>query len=385
MLLLIGLLLTWGSYAQSDFKILYGPYLQMMGENEVTVMWVTNKEAVSWVEVAPDDQSHFYAEERPRFFQTNFGKKLVGKLHAIRVTGLKKGTSYRYRIYSKEVMEQTPYYVQYGKVAASNVYTKKPYRFTTLDKEKDHIIFKMVNDIHENSNVMASLLRTVREQNCDFVLFNGDMMNNMASEEQIFNGFMNEATNLFATEIPVFFARGNHETRGMFSTEYIHYFPTSTGQPYYAFQEGPAYFIVLDGGEDKPDTDIEYWELAAFDQYRADEVNWLKEVLRSEAFIRSPFKIVIMHVPPVNSSWHGPLEVKKHFLPLLNEAGIDLMLCGHLHTYQYVPAGKGDCNFPILINSNTHVVDVDITTTQLQLKVKDADQKLFKEFTFQRK
>ena len=125
--------------------------------------------------------------------------------------------------------------------------------------------------------------------------------------------------------------------------------------------------------------------MAAFDQYRADEVNWLKEVLRSEAFIRSPFKIVIMHVPPVNSSWHGPLEVKKHFLPLLNEAGIDLMLCGHLHTYQYVPAGKGDCNFPILINSNTHVVDVDITTTQLQLKVKDADQKLFKEFTFQRK
>lgn len=371
--------------AQSDFKVLYGPYLQMMGENEVTVMWVTNKEAVSWVELAPDDGSHFYAEERPQFFQTNFGKKVIGKLHSIRLTGLQKGTSYRYRIYSKEVMEQTPYYVQYGKVAASNVYTAKPYCFTTLDKAKEHISFKMINDIHGNNDVMAALLSDVKKEKDDFIFFNGDMVSNMVSEQQLFDGFMNQAVKIFATEMPFFFARGNHETRGMFSTEYIRYFPTSTGQPYYAFQEGPAFFIVLDGGEDKPDTDIEYWGLAAFDQYRENEINWLKEVVNSDAFKQSPFKIVVMHVPPVHSTWHGPLEVKKHFIPLLNKAGVDLMLCGHLHRYQFIPAGQEDCNFPILINSNKHVADVEVTTGKLQVVLKDTDQKVFKEFTFQRK
>lgn len=61
------------SFAQNDFKILYGPYLQMVGENEATIMWVTSGKALSWVELAPDDGSNFYAESRPKYFQTLFG------------------------------------------------------------------------------------------------------------------------------------------------------------------------------------------------------------------------------------------------------------------------------------------------------------------------
>ncbi|MDL2212811.1 metallophosphoesterase [Bacteroides sp. OttesenSCG-928-E20] len=352
-----------------DFKILCGPYLQGVTDNEVTVVWVTSKEAVSWVELAPDDGTHFYAEERPQFYQTNFGKKEIATLHKIRISGLQKATKYRYRIYSKEVTAKEHFYIGYGKTAATNVYSKKPLTFRTLDSSQPSMKFAMVNDIHENSELLEKLISRIKVNEQDFVLFNGDMVSNMFSEKQILDGFVNQAVRSFASEIPFFMARGNHETRGLFSTEYINYFPTPTGQPYYTFRQGPAFFIVLDGGEDKPDTDIEYHGLAHFDSYRENQTKWLAGVLQSEEFKQAPVKVVVMHVPPVRSTWHGPIQVKKHFIPLLNEAGIHLMLSAHTHKHFYVEAGNEDCNFPILINSNKDIVEFDITERQISFKV----------------
>ena len=141
----------------------------------------------------------------------------------------------------------------------------------------------------------------------------------------------------------------------------------------------------MDGGEDKPDSDIEYYGLSDFDRYRADQVAWLKETVASEAFRTAPFKVAVIHVPPVNSTWHGPLDVKKHFLPVLNDAGIDLMLCGHLHSYHYLPAGQTECNFPVLINSNDRAVEVEATTDALNLTVKDAKKQVVQELTLKAK
>lgn len=368
--------------AQEGFRIVCGPYLQNVSEKEATVMWITNRNAVSWVEIAPDDGMNFYAEARPQFYQTNFGKKLIGTVHAVRVTGLQKGTSYRYRIYSKEVIEETPYFVQYGKVAATDVYTRRPYRFTTLDYARPATSFAVVNDIHADHETFSALMETQKDKKLDFVVFNGDMLSNMSSEEQLIEGFLGQAVRLFAAETPVFYARGNHETRGLFSPQYIRYFPTSTGQPYYAFRQGPAFFIVLDGGEDKPDNDIEYHDLAAFDAYRAAEVDWLREVVNSEAFKEAPVKIAIMHVPPVGSTWHGPLEVKKHFMPILNKAGIRVMLCAHLHQYTYIAPGEEGNDFPILINSHKHILEIDVNGQDIRIQIKDTEGKIFKTFNF---
>ncbi|NDV58873.1 metallophosphoesterase family protein [Bacteroides sp. 519] len=374
LLLLLSLLYSAMLFAQ-DFKILHGPYLQGVTENEVTVVWVTNKEAVSWVELAPDDESHFYAEERQRFYQTNFGKKEIGTLHKIKISGLEKATRYRYRIYSKEVTAKEHYYIGYGKTVATNVYRQKPLTFRTLDTSQANMKFAVVNDIHENSELLEKLISQTNISEQDFVLFNGDMASNMFSEEQVLGGFVDQAVRSFARETPFFMARGNHETRGLFSTEYINYFPTSTGQPYYAFRQGPAFFIVLDGGEDKPDSDIEYHSLADFDNYRESQIKWLTDVLQSEDFKQAPVKVVVMHVPPIRSTWHGPIQIKKHFIPLLNKAGIHLMLSAHLHKHFYIEAGNDDCNFPVLINSNNHVAMFSIAKQEISIKVLSEDGK----------
>ena len=64
------------SYAQ-DIKIVHGPYLQNMKETEVTLAWETDRLSVGWVELAPDDDTHFYATERRKYFDTKVGIKKV--------------------------------------------------------------------------------------------------------------------------------------------------------------------------------------------------------------------------------------------------------------------------------------------------------------------
>ena len=132
---LLTFLFFWCGAIAQQIKITGGPYLQQMGEHEVTIVWATDRPAVSWVEIAPDDGRSFYASEHPQFYQTDMGRKVVDTLHRIHVTGLEKGTTYRYRIYSREVTKNEDYFVQYGATVASDVYTREPYKFTTFDNE----------------------------------------------------------------------------------------------------------------------------------------------------------------------------------------------------------------------------------------------------------
>ncbi|MCC8143712.1 MAG: metallophosphoesterase [Tannerellaceae bacterium] len=350
-------------------------------------MWVTNGEAFSWVEVAPDDGSHFYGEERPKYYQAEFGRKAVGRLHRITVKGLQPGIRYRYRIFSKEVMELTPYYVQYGKVASSTVYRVQPYSFTTLDKSKQELSFRVINDIHGDSELLATLAGDTKATGMDFIFFNGDMVSTMDSEEQLFTGFMNQAVADFATDIPLFLSRGNHEARGNFSSQFMNYFPTSTGTPYYMFTAGPVCCLVLDAGEDKPDSDIEYWGLADLDAYREEQAVFIKEAMEQPAYRNATFRIVIMHVPPLAgpTPWHGSRHLQEHFVPLLNQANVDVMLCAHTHRHMYYPAGTDICNFPILINANRDVMDVKASDNQLDIQIRDEKQKLVGNWSFKKK
>lgn len=46
--------------ATAQIKILYGPYLQNVKENEATIVWVADKPSIGWVELAPNDGTHYY-------------------------------------------------------------------------------------------------------------------------------------------------------------------------------------------------------------------------------------------------------------------------------------------------------------------------------------
>lgn len=368
-------------FGQEKIEIVCGPYLQNVTENEATIMWITNRNAVSWVELAPDDGSHFYAAERPRFYDHFAGHKQIGTLHRITLKGLDANTRYRYRIFSQEVLENSYGYTNFGKTASSRVFKAEPYEFKTPDPGAREVTFAVVNDIHEDAGLLNDLLRQTDLRKTDFIVFNGDMVNHIESEKQMLDGFLSQAVRSFASGRQFYFVRGNHETRGIFAREYVRYFKTPSEMPYYGFRYGPAYFVVLDAGEDKPDSDIQYFGLGAWDEYREEQAQWLKRIIETEQFKTAAFKIVLMHIPPAQNMWYGAVRAKELFVPLLNQAGVDLMISGHLHRYYYVP-DAAECDFPILINGRKQIAQVRITEKSMEILVKDTAGKVLETIKF---
>ncbi|MDR0430527.1 MAG: metallophosphoesterase [Tannerellaceae bacterium] len=367
LLIFLTFLCTGSIWAQEDIRITHGPYLQNMSDNEVTIVWLTNKNAVSWVELAPDDGTHFYLTERPKHFAAKNGVKSEGVVHTVKLTGLKPGTKYRYRVFSQEVTGRQDYHIFYGKVASSAVYRTAPLSFITNDHTKKDMTFTMINDIHGRSDMMKTLLEIAEPTKNDLVFFNGDMVSSMNNEQGLFDGFMDVGVETFAKEIPMYYCRGNHETRGPFATKFQDYFSPLNPELYFLVRQGPVCFVVLDCGEDKPDTDIEYSGITVYDEYRSREMNWLKEVLKQKEFTEAPFKVVICHMPPFGG-WHGEQEVLEKFVPLLNDAKVDIMLCGHLHRHIKKEADE-QVKFPVLANGNEAVIKGKITQDELILDI----------------
>ena len=82
------------------------------------------------------------------------------------------------------------------------------------------------------------------------------------------------------------------------ATEFQRYFSPKQPNIYYTFRQGPIFFVILDTGEDKPDNDIEYAGITDYDNYRTEQVNWLREVLQSKEYKEAPFKIIVGHMQP---------------------------------------------------------------------------------------
>ncbi|MDR2473555.1 MAG: metallophosphoesterase [Tannerella sp.] len=370
-LLIILLIASNNISAQERISITHGPYLQNVDTNEATVVWTTNVNAISWVEIAPDDGTHFYLIERPKIFSSENGVKSEDTVHAVKLRGLKPNTRYRYRIFSQEVTSRQGHFITYGRIASTTAYT--PNTFTTLNADATTLKFCMVNDIHGRSDVMVQMFKIVDPMKQDLVFFNGDMVSSFTNEDDVFNGFMDAGVKAFAQKIPMYYCRGNHETRGVFATSFQRYFSPLNPELYFIVRHGPVCFLVLDCGEDKPDSDIEYSGITDYDYYRTLEAEWLRTAVKDKRFTEAQFKIVICHMPPARD-WHGEAEILDKFVPILNDADVDVMLCGHLHrTINRAPTDN--IKFPVLINSNNSVLSGIVENGKLTLDIFDLEGK----------
>lgn len=373
------LLVSHGAGAKG-FDIVYGPWIQNVTETEFTVMWTTEGKSLSWVEVAPDDGTPFEAAVRPRFYQTSAGKRYTGTFHKVRIDGLEPGSSYRYRILGKEVVDDSdPYGSIYGREATLRLTGT----VSTVDPGADTCRFSMVNDIHDNASLYTSLVSPVKDRALDFLLLNGDIVSYATSVDTVMSHTFGPVADV-VKDIPVVFARGNHEGRGADSYLIPDLFETPTGEFYYIFRRGPVAFVVLDGGEDKPDSSVEYSGLADYDAYRQSELEWLRGAVKDPLFAGAPVKVAIIHIPLIDGpgSWYAQSWLSRNFSPVLNEAGVDLMLSGHLHRHVYVEAGECGNGFPIVVNDNKSRLDFRAVAGQVLIDIYDMSGTKVKSYTF---
>ena len=362
-------------------KLTGGPYLQNVTQTSFTVVWTTDMDAISWVEIAPDDDTHFYNCDRPKYYDTRgLGRRPITKLHKVTVTGLEPGTTYRYRILMNGVVA-----AEHRKHIAltagwGNEVRRNVTKVTTLSPEYDEVKFAMVNDMHESDSVFRTLFPDAKGK-YDFVCFNGDMTSTNDYEEDIMNNYLRSASKLFGSGTPIMFVRGNHEYRGNAALKWLEYMETPTGKTYYSYNYGDHFLLVLDGGEDKHDSDIRNLGIMITEDYVKEEAEWLKQVVKSEEFLNAKTRIVFCHMDPKDNGWHGQATISKYLVPVLNEAGIDLMLCGHIHQFRYDKPGTTSANFPVVCNPNLKRMDATVTSENIKLEFVD-EEKVVKTLNF---
>ena len=138
---------------------------------------------------------------------------------------------------------------------------------------------------------------------------------------------------------------------------------------------------MLDSGEDKPDTDVEYSGLVDFDNYILEQKEWLARELESPEFRAASFRVVLSHIPFAKGGWYGSERLRKQLFPLLESVRIDLMLSGHNHAFGFMDKGKVTA-FPIIVNSNNSVLTMFGSEDLLKVQVKQIDGKVLLEKEF---
>lgn len=358
-------------------NLLYGPWVHNVDEHGFNVLWVTEKPSLDYVEIAPDDGTAFQAMPRQRYYEVKNGRRPARRYHCVRVDSLEPGTRYRFRIVGKELTDDSdPYRLVFGKLELISS-GKRTCSVRTLDASADTCRFSMLNDIHFQDARFTALAKPIDPDKTDFLVLNGDIV----SYSQQIDTFVKHTIMPIrrqAERIPLIFARGNHEGRGADFDKVYDLFPTPTGEFWYSFRQGPAAFIVLDGGEDKPDSSHEYAGMADYDSYRARETEWLLQAVKEPSFVNAPVKICLIHMPTVNypDSWYSQIWITEHWAPILEQAGIDLMLSAHHHKWICSEAGKDGKGYPVLINSNLERMDVVITQAGIDVKTYDEAGKL---------
>jgi UDP-2,3-diacylglucosamine pyrophosphatase LpxH len=356
-----------------NLKITHGPYLQNPGTGGVTIIWTTNRPAVPGVLLTgPNGEKRFVRNSHDGM--TDGG----GTLHKVRIDGLEPGTSYKYNLSSIQILKYQAYKVYYG-----DTITRKAENFTTLSLKTDKINFLVINDVHENSAKLGSYLRNGKAAEKDFLFFNGDMVDFLQETSQLFAGFLDTATTCFASVKPFYYIRGNHETRGYMARDLKEYFDFKDDRFYYCFDNGPVHFIILDCGEDKPDDNRYYYGLADYDNYRKKELEWLKEEVKSNNFKNAKFRIVMVHMPIIKEekqAW-GMKFLADNFGPVLQSAGINLMMSAHTHRAAFYEKDKSGFGYPVLVNSNNEFVEVNADLQGIKAVVKDLEGKIINTYS----
>ena len=314
------------------------PYLQLATRTSMNVMFQTNCVGHCWIEYGTDTLN----TRRARALMD--GQEVCYDIeNNIKLDHLQPGTRYYYRVCVQEILHKSAYANHFG----GDTLRTRFYSFRTPGDDGDFgcLVF---NDLHDQSKTYGRLRELAKDEDYDFVIFNGDCLPEPRNRNHAIDMIHRLADAIGGAEKPVIFLRGNHEIRNFYSAgmhSLIGYYGDKT---YGAFTWGKTRFVMLDPGEDKPDSMPVYGGLNDFTQLRMDQTEFIKHELKSKEFKQARHRVLISHIPifgntdkyrPCTEMWGG----------MLAKAPFDLGIGAHTHTARLHRRGVDGCGFPVYI------------------------------------
>lgn len=212
--------------------------------------------------------------------------------------------------------------------------------FKTEEEEQASFSAFVLGDVQfnvreEDYAVWGKFLRDAYKEHPEtqFALMTGDYVNT-ANLWRDWNCYLNQAA-VFSC-IPVMTAPGNHETQYLPFT-YLKLFalpengPEGAAEEFYSFDYAGCHFVSLNSCVLMREREKFMGESAWDDLIDGIDV-WLKEDLQKN---RKKWNVVFLHHPAYGVDENSRLseEIRKRWVPIFEDAGVDLVLCGHQHVY----------------------------------------------------
>lgn len=298
------------------------PYLQMVSAAGITLRWqsVAAYRGVVRYGLSPDKLDKFRIESESR------------ERHEIRLADLKPATRYYYAIGPEDDESKSRTDGDDWFITSPQTGSQQSVRFLVLGdpglaipgqaKMRDAALQWLQEHKRHNRAEMDLLLTT------------GDNAYKSGKNEEFQYQFFEPFKNILRNT-PVWPIYGNHDAR-RWSFFDIFSFPTkaesggiaSGTEHYYSFDYGQVHVVILDSHDSSRNK-------------HGDMAGWLRRDLKAN---RLPWVISLFHHPPYSKGSHdsdntydsrGRMpDMRENIVPILEQAGVDLVLGGHSHMYE---------------------------------------------------
>ena len=281
-------------------------------EDDYQIVFSTNHSATAWVEIDGEKYYDLFAGSM----------KSEDKVHKITVPQEKLDAAGGYSIHAEKMIYRGPFGGFKGKEIS------KSYSFRPVNSA-DGLVYYTITDAHHARK--GATLAALSVEGLDFIVILGDTvgMTEYENNAQLTNAIAHDVTK---GEIPVVYARGNHEIKGAYAEDLHKYVGSKDGSFYYWFTLSDVFGITLDLGEDHDPGWWEYYETDQFTSYREEQTKFLEELVAEKPYENYNYTLVACHIPIqfVNSR-KDHVEAKTSWTALLNEIAPDLAVYGHQH------------------------------------------------------
>ena len=309
LVILVSIFVGYGVTIGSRFT--YEPVVYAV-EDTYQIVFSTNHSATAWVEVGGEKYYDLFAGSM----------KSADTVHKITVPQKRLDEAKSYSIHAEKMIYRGPFGGFKGKEIS------KSYNFRPVDTN-DGLVYYTVTDAHHAHKGAVDAALSV--ENLDFLVILGDSVGMVEYEKDVqFSNLI--AHDVTGGEIPVVYARGNHEIKGAYAEQLYKYVGSKNESFYYWFTLSDVFGITLDLGEDHNDGWWEYYGTDQFTLYHNEQTRFLQELVATKPYEDYRYTLVACHIPIqfVNSR-KDHVEVKATWTDLLNQIKPDLAVYGHQH------------------------------------------------------